>query len=111
MSFSRRELLASFLGVPAMLAGCSSRVPPLPDGELVGPSVDLAHRLRDGWRPKPPDDAWESIPVLIVGGGVAGLAAAWRFERAGFRDYRVLELEREIGGTSRSGDGKNGPYP
>jgi protoporphyrinogen oxidase len=108
---TRRELLATFLGVPALLAGCSSRVPPLPDGELIGPSLDLGHRLRDGWRPKPADDAWESVPVVIVGGGVAGLATAWRFERAGFRDYRVLELERDLGGTSRSGRGKTGPYP
>jgi protoporphyrinogen oxidase len=108
---SRRELLAAFLGAPALLAGCSPRVPPLPAGELVGPSVDLGHRLRDGWRPKPADDAWETVPVVIVGGGVAGLAAAWRFERAGFRDYRLLELERDLGGTARSGTGKNGPYP
>jgi hypothetical protein len=108
---SRRDLLATFLGLPALLAGCSSRTTPLPDGELVGPSVDLGHRLRDGWKPKPAEDAWESVPILIVGGGVAGLAAAWRLERSGFRDYRVLELERELGGTSRGGSGKTGPFP
>src|SRR5258708_3832585 len=77
MTPSRRELLAAFLGAPALLAGCSPRVPPLPAGELVGPSVDLGHRLRDGWRPKPAGDAWETVPVVIVGGGDAGLAAAW----------------------------------
>src|SRR5207247_9395592 len=111
MSPSRRELLATFLGVPALLAGCSQRTPPLPVGELVGPAVDLGHRLRDGWRPAPAADAWESVPVVIVGGGAAGLAAAWRFERAGFGDYRVLELERDLGGTSRAGSGKTGPFP
>lgn len=113
MTPSRRELLATFLGVPAALAaGCSSsQLPDLPDGELVGPSVDFGHRLRDGDRPRPKDDQWETMPVVIVGGGIAGLAAAWRFERAGFHDYVLLELEPQPGGTARSGAGRNGPFP
>ena len=51
--------------------------------------------------------------VLIVGGGVAGLSAAWRLLRAGFEDFVVLELEKEPGGTSRSGEraGVRVPYP
>jgi len=107
---SRRELLATFLGLPALLAGCNSNgQPDLPEGEIVGPSDGLGHRLRDGWRPKP--DTWEEVPVVIVGGGIAGLAAAWRMEREGFHDFVLLELEREVGGTSRSGTGKNGPFP
>jgi len=110
---SRRDLLAALLGVPAAFAaGCStSRAPDFPDGELVGPSVDFGHRLRDRASPKPKDDQWQTVPVVIVGGGIAGLAAAWQFERAGFHDYILLELEPELGGTARSGSGKNGPFP
>lgn len=113
MKPSRRELLATFLGVPAALAaGCSStRVPDLPDGDLVGPAVEFGHRLRDGDRPTPKDEHWTNVPVVIVGGGVAGLAAAWRFERAGFHDYVLLELETQPGGTARSGNGPNGLFP
>src|SRR5262249_3423900 len=47
----------------------------------------------------------------IVGGGVAGLAAAWRLARAGVRDFVLLELEPAPGGTARSGRAAPGPYP
>lgn len=101
---TRRELLAAFLGAPFALAACGRGVaeaPPLPEGEIVGASDRLGHLLRDGLRPEP--EAWERAGVVIVGGGVAGLAAAWRFLRAGFDDFVLLELEPEPGGTARSG--------
>lgn len=103
---TRRELLATMLGAPAALAACSTadavRVS-LPDGELVGASHALGHVVRDRGFPRPAEDAWTSIPVVIVGGGVAGLSAAWKLARSGFHDFVLLELEPEPGGTSRSG--------
>jgi protoporphyrinogen oxidase len=108
---TRREMLAALLGLPAALAGCSSRRPPLPVGEIVGPSVSVGHRLRDTRPPTPAKDRWSRVGVVIIGGGVAGLAAAWRFERAGFRDFLLLELEDAPGGNSRSGSGPVVPHP
>jgi phytoene dehydrogenase-like protein len=109
---TRREILAAFLGVPAVLAGCSSlREPPVPDGEMMGTSRELGHRLRDGARFTPAKDHWSRAGVVIVGGGVAGLAAAWRFLKAGYRDFVLLELEKEPGGTSRSGRCAVSAYP
>jgi phytoene dehydrogenase-like protein len=109
---TRRELLAAFLGAPFALAACGGRgaPPPLPEGEIVGASDRLGHLIRDGLRPEP--EAWERAGVVIVGGGVAGLAAAWRFLRAGFEDFVLLELEAAPGGTARSGS-EHGvvPYP
>src|SRR5829696_4926980 len=109
---TRRELLAAFLGAPFALAACGRReaAPPLPEGEVVGASDGVGHLIRDGLRPEP--EAWERAGVVIVGGGVAGLAAAWRFLRAGFEDFVLLELEPEPGGTARSGS-EHGvvPYP
>jgi glycine/D-amino acid oxidase-like deaminating enzyme len=110
LSPTRRDLLTAFLGLPA-LAGCSTRTPPLPDGKLVGASLALGHRLRQGPPPRPARDAWQSVPVVIVGGGVAGLSAAWRLARAGFRDFVLLELEPALGGTSRSGTDGIVPHP
>lgn len=49
--------------------------------------------------------------MLIVGSGPSGLAAAWRLERLGVRNYRVLDLERVPGGTSASGHDGVVPYP
>ena len=47
----------------------------------------------------------------MVGGGIAGLAAAWRLVGAGVRDVRLLELESSLGGTARSGRSPLGAYP
>jgi hypothetical protein len=109
---TRRELLAAFLGAPFALAACGGREarPPLPEGEVVGASDRVGHLIRDGLRPEP--EAWERAGVVIVGGGVAGLAAAWRLLRAGFEDFVLLELEAEAGGTARSGQAHGVvPYP
>ncbi|HEX6182713.1 MAG TPA: FAD-dependent oxidoreductase [Pyrinomonadaceae bacterium] len=110
---TRRELLAAFLGAPFALAACGSReaqAPPPPEGEIVGASDRVGHLIRDGHRPEP--EVWERTGVVIVGGGVAGLAAAWRFQRAGFEDFVLLELEPEPGGTARSGSAHGVvPYP
>jgi glycine/D-amino acid oxidase-like deaminating enzyme len=51
------------------------------------------------------------VPVVIVGGGIAGLSAAWQLERGGFRDYVLLEMEREAGGNSRGGENAVSRYP
>lgn len=105
-------MLAAFLGAPFALAACGKRedTPPLPEGEIVGASDGIGHLIRDGLRPEP--ETWERAGVVIVGGGVAGLAAGWRFLRAGFEDFVLLELEAAPGGTARSGD-EHGvvPYP
>ncbi|HYE13378.1 MAG TPA: FAD-dependent oxidoreductase [Pyrinomonadaceae bacterium] len=111
---NRRELLAAFLGVPVALATCGrgEKAEALPEGEVVGASEGLGHMLRGGLKIEPAPDAWESAGVVVVGGGVAGLAAAWRLLKAGVEDFVLLELEREAGGTSRGGE-RHGvvPYP
>jgi glycine/D-amino acid oxidase-like deaminating enzyme len=109
---NRRELLAAFLGLPVALAACRrSKVPPLPAGEIVGASDVFGHHVRDGLRVAVPPDAWSSIPLVIVGGGVAGLSAAWRLQNSSFKDFVVIELERAPGGTSRSGSNRVISFP
>ena len=112
MPLTRRELIVTLLGAPALLsAGCStsSRLPSA--GELLGQSWEIGHRLRDGFRPQPNADQWQDVGVAIIGGGVAGLSAAWRLKQNGCEDFVVLELESQPGGTSRSGHCELTPYP
>ncbi len=111
LSFTRREVLAAFLGVPAALAACRSAPPPLPLGEIVGASDSIGHRLRDGLKIAPGADGWERRRVVIIGGGVAGLAAARRLLQAGVHDFVLIELERVPGGTARSGSSSLVSYP
>src|ERR1051325_2616982 len=109
---NRREILAAFLGVPFALAACQrNEEPPLPAGEIVGASDVFGHRLRDGLRVEVPTDAWSKVPLVIVGGGVAGLSAAWRLQKSGFNDFVLIEWESAPGGTSRSGSNRSISYP
>lgn len=110
MELSRRALLAAFLGAPFAAAACR-RTPTrsLPPGELVGASDKVGHRLRQRVDERPSE--WTTRDVVIVGGGVAGLAAGWRLAHAGFNDYTILELETVEGGTARSGSSKVSAFP
>ena len=110
--FNRREILTAFLGVPVAIAACRrSATPKFPDGEIVGASDVFGHRVRDGLRIDVPSDAWTDIPLVIVGGGVAGLTAAWRLQKSGFSDFALIEIESAPGGTSRSGSNRFISYP
>jgi hypothetical protein len=51
------------------------------------------------------------VPVVIVGGGVAGLSAAWKLDKSGFHDFALLELEPETGGNARWGQNEVSAYP
>ena len=106
----RRDFLASLAAASAAsLTGCNRAPTPLPPGELLGTSLDLGHRLRDGAFPAPSET--RSVPVLIVGAGIGGLAAGWKLAKSGFGDFLLVELENEAGGNSRSGRNAVSAYP
>lgn len=111
---TRRDILATFLGAPFALAACR-RPPARPTGELLGPDVARAHALIRKDAPFPTEGVREErARVVIIGGGPAGLSAAWRLVRGGLDrpgDVRVLELESVAGGTSRSGESAVTRYP
>lgn len=114
MTASRRELLQMLWGLP-LAAGCrmQRRAPRLPlAGELVGPSAARGHLLRDfATQPAPAPKRWIDTGVVIVGGGIAGLSAAWRLAERGQRDFVLLELESEVGGTACSSATQVTPFP
>lgn len=102
MVLTRRDFLAGVLGSTAAAAACQ-RAPAQRrfSGSLLGQSVELGHSLLRALPGGPVES--KQTQVLIAGGGVAGLTAAWRLSRAGFEDYSVHELEPHLGGTSHSG--------
>lgn len=108
---SRRSLFAAAgIGAGALaLPGCSADASPMP-GTLGGADVRRGHQLRGGRYPEP-IGAVEKHKLVIAGGGVAGLAAAWRLAEAGFADFQLLELEDEVGGNARSGRNAVSAYP
>src|SRR3984957_16595578 len=82
----------------------SSAVP----GALLGADAVLGHRLRTGDFPEP--SSVDHHDVVIVGGGIAGLSAAWRLDHLGI-DFTLVELEREVGGNASSGRNAVSAFP
>ncbi len=112
MQFTRREILTAFLGFPFALAACRSNSENLPiKGEIVGANVNVGHILRELRNVEVPAGNWESVRAAIIGGGAAGLSAAWKFQQQNFNDFALLELEDKIGGTAQSGTSNIVSYP
>ncbi|MDX2149405.1 MAG: FAD-dependent oxidoreductase [Bryobacteraceae bacterium] len=79
-------------------------------GGFVNEAQELGHRLRDG-AAFPAAREQRRVAVVIVGGGIAGLSAAWRLEKRGFRDFVLLEMEAVAGGNARHGENEVSAYP
>jgi protoporphyrinogen oxidase len=110
MTPSRRDVLVSFLGLAAA-EGCRRRpAPPEVPGALVDRVHEVGHLLREAALPVA---GGETIPVdvLIVGGGAAGLSAAWRLRGAGVESLAVVEVEDVLGGTAQSGQNQVTAFP
>ena len=95
--FTRRGLLTA--GVWGSV-GCAERAAPPPPAAWVGASHGRGHRLR-GNAALPPAAVQRKARVVVVGAGIAGLAAARAFVRQGIDDVVLLELEDQPGGNSR----------
>ncbi len=113
---SRRTLMlggaAAGAAASGLLPACDRDAPRGPViTRFVGQDPARGHQLHDGALRRRPVDARAQTGIAIVGAGVAGLSAAWRLERAGFHDFRVLELEDEVGGTARGGRLPRSPHP
>jgi glycine/D-amino acid oxidase-like deaminating enzyme len=94
---TRRDLLWGTLAA----AACRRPPPPPLQGSLLGREQAERGHARSSSAPTPSGDR---VDVLIVGGGIAGLCAAWRLVRAGFRgSVAIVELGDSAGGTSIAG--------
>ena len=102
-ALTRRAWLAGAAALAGgAMAGCSREADAGFVARWVGADHERGHRLRDrksGSLPAPA--VTKRAGVLVVGAGIAGLAAARGLLRGGVHDLRLFELEDAPGGNSR----------
>src|SRR5829696_230759 len=104
VTVSRREFLTTaFIG---LVPKSGRRIA----GALVNESVTIGHQLRDRVPFAKPRETIR-LPLVIIGGGIAGLSAAWRLHKRGFREFKLLEMESEAGGNARWGRNEVSAFP
>lgn len=107
MKTTRRQFCA--LGAAA-LVGLSVKGDRAVAGEFVNDSFQMGHLLRDRAVFPTPRQVIHT-PLVIVGGGMAGMSAAWRLQKRGFTDFVLLEMNQQPGGNSRWGENQITRYP
>ncbi len=107
-TLGRRDFLAGMASIA--IVGCSRKTDPPIEGGFADDGSDWGHAIRDGGGLVEPSGS-ERVPLVIVGGGIAGLSAAWWLERNGFTDFVLLEAADEAGGNARSGQNDVSAYP
>jgi hypothetical protein len=99
----------TFLAAPALI-GLSRKTDRSITGSFVNDAFPTGHRLRDHATFRAPTRR-ERVPIVIVGGGIAGLSAAWRLDKRGIHDFVLLEMESQPGGNSRWGENEISRFP
>ena len=100
MSLDRRDFIRFIVG-GSVAAGCPLdraliAAPPEKPMEVDGDHYEICHEVRDGHHfDRPPVSARHD--VVIVGGGVSGLTAAYLVQH---RDFLLLEKETHWGGNA-----------
>lgn len=107
MNPTRRKFLGTGC---AALVGMTAKAGRRIAGSFVNESFAAGHKIRDR-APLSTTLRDERFPLVIVGGGIAGLSAAWRLQKRGFRDFVLLEMNDQAGGNARSGENEVSAYP
>jgi len=102
MSPSRRDFI-KIVVAGSVAAGCpvDKALLPIPEGKPVGAKVEgeqfsICHQVREGHSFAKPD-ATRKVDIAIIGGGVAGLSAAYFFRG---KDWLLLEKDEHFGGNA-----------
>ncbi|MCW3084007.1 MAG: dependent oxidoreductase [Bacteroidetes bacterium] len=97
------------LAIPYLNACNPFSAKPAFQTRITGTNSKTGHLLRENKFPQPLRT--EQLNTLIVGGGISGLSAARWLKRNNFNDFKLVELDTEIGGNSKGGKNAISEYP
>jgi glycine/D-amino acid oxidase-like deaminating enzyme len=101
---SRRQFLS------AALVGFARKTDRPVAGGFIDDGHGPGHRLRDRATFEAAKRSVK-IPIVVVGGGIAGLSAAWHLDKRGFHDFVLLEMAEHAGGNAHWGENETSAYP
>jgi monoamine oxidase len=78
-------------------------------GKIVGANSTTGHLLRETQHLVSTNTI--TTGTVIIGGGISGLSAARLLWKNGHKDFKLLELDAEIGGNTASGKNDVSAYP
>lgn len=76
---------------------------------IAGANSKTGHLLRENKFPEPTHT--EQLRTMIVGGGISGLSAARWLKKNNYHDFKLFELDTQIGGNSKGGKNEITTYP
>jgi hypothetical protein len=105
---SRRSFLLA-AGASALTASCTKLQMQELKPQLNYPGMLEGHLLRDK-AALPPPSGEITTDTVIIGSGVAGLSAAWRLSKSGYKQFLVIDGP-EFGGNAAGGQFGDLHYP
>jgi predicted NAD/FAD-binding protein len=108
--FIKRSLLtASALSLVPLVSATSCSAKHTFTGGMVNDNSGTGHLIRQGFKGKPTKTI--EVPIVIVGGGVSGLSAAWHLNENKLSDFLVFDLAAKEGGNAVSGSNRTSSFP
>lgn len=106
----RRALIAAVGALPLLACTPARTSAAMPPGTWLGANPAIGHRLQATAPLERFDDSAET-EVLIAGGGMGGLSAAWWLGRLGRENFLIAELQPAPGGNARGGGNSYSRFP
>ena len=109
-TMNRKTFIQTIIGASAITAAASScNKKKIIPGKIIGASANIGHLLRSSTSAVATEKL--QTKIVIIGGGISGLAAARQLLLDNISDFILLDLEKEVGGNAKSGSNEISAFP